>query len=104
MKTAIFFCLALAAAGVQAAPSVIGAELGRRTLPKAAGMSSSNAAFAWVAAHAAFAAPGRIASVKLVNPPQAWGEAVEKGDRVPFAAVVNGALRLYDWKDLVVGK
>ena len=56
------------------------------------------------AAHAAFAAPGRIASVKLVNPPQAWGEAVEKGDRVPFAAVVNGALRSYDWKDLVVGK
>ena len=50
MKTAIFFCLALAAAGAQAAPSAIGAELGRRTLPKAARMSSSNAAFAWVAA------------------------------------------------------
>lgn len=70
MKTAVFFCLALAAAGAQAAPSAIGAELGRRTLPKAARMSSSNAAFA----------QGRP------------------------AAVVNGALRSYDWKDLVVGK
>jgi predicted RNA methylase len=34
MKTAVFFCLALAAAGAQAAPSAIGAELERRTLPK----------------------------------------------------------------------
>lgn len=53
------------------------------------------------AAHAAFAAPGSVASVKPVNPPPSWGESVAKGDRVPFSIVVNGALRRYDWKDLL---
>ena len=53
------------------------------------------------AAHAAFVAPGMVSSVKTVSPPQSWGESVKKGDRVPFANVVNGALRQYDWTALL---
>jgi len=53
------------------------------------------------AAHAAFVAPGLVSSVKTVNPPKSWGESVMKSDKVPFANVVNGALRQYDWTQLL---
>ena len=53
------------------------------------------------AAHAAFVAPGLVSSVKTVSPPPSWGESVEKGGMVPFANVVNGALRHYDWTSLL---
>ncbi len=53
------------------------------------------------AAHAAFVAPGLVSSVKTVSPPPSWGESVKKGGMVPFANVVNGALRHYDWTSLL---
>ena len=53
------------------------------------------------AAHAAFVAPGLVSSVKTVSPPPSWGESVKKGGMVPFANVINGALRHYDWTSLL---
>ena len=52
------------------------------------------------AAHARFVRPDLVSSVRLANPPPAWGESVKSAARVPFANVVNGALRLYDWTEL----
>ena len=42
-----------------------------------------------------------LSSVKTVNPPPSWGASVKKSVKVPFANVVNGALRHYDWTQLL---
>ena len=52
------------------------------------------------AAHARFVRPDLVSSVRFVAPPPSWGESVKSARRVPFAGVVNGALRHYDWTDL----
>ena len=52
------------------------------------------------AAHARFVRPDLVSSAHLVEPPPSWGDSVKSAARVPFANVVNGALRLYDWVDL----
>ena len=52
------------------------------------------------AAHARFVRPDLVSSAHFVAPPPSWDESVKSARRVPFANVVNGALRLYDWTDL----
>ena len=41
-----------------------------------------------------------VSSARFVAPPPSWGESVMTARRVPFANVVNGALRLYGWTEL----
>ncbi len=53
------------------------------------------------AAHAFAAAPGTIAGVETVNPPESWTEVVEQSIAYPYANAVNGALLHYDWTDLL---
>ena len=53
------------------------------------------------AAHAFAAAPGAIAGVETVNPPESWTEVVEQSIAYPYANAVNGALLHYDWTDLL---
>lgn len=52
------------------------------------------------AVHARFVRPDLVSSVRLVEPPPSWGESVKSAARIPFANVMNGALRLYDWTEL----
>lgn len=52
------------------------------------------------AAHAKATASGLVASVETVTPPPSWREMVEKSLYCPFANVVHGALRVYDWTEL----
>ena len=56
------------------------------------------------AAHARFVRPDIVTALRLENPPQSWKSAVKTGARIPFANVVNGALRHYDWTDLCRSK
>ena len=52
-------------------------------------------------AHAHYVRPDLIASLTIANAPSSWDKAVRNSGRVPFCNVVNGALRLYDWTDLL---
>lgn len=52
------------------------------------------------ASHARFVRPDLVSGLRLTEPPPSWGESVKSALRVPFANVVNGALRRYDWIDL----
>ena len=52
------------------------------------------------AAHARFVRPDLVSVAARIDPPSAWAHALRKAERIPFANVVNGALRLYDWVDL----
>lgn len=52
------------------------------------------------AVHARAVGPDLVSHVDLVNPPPSWTDGVRKELYVPFATVVNGALRRYDWTTL----
>lgn len=52
------------------------------------------------AAHAKTVAPRVVADVVNVDPPPSWRKMVESGSGCPYADLVNGALREYDWTDL----
>ena len=41
-----------------------------------------------------------VARVTQINPPASWTTSVTEGASIPFAQVVNGALRVYDWASL----
>ena len=53
------------------------------------------------AAHARAADRSRIAAVEVEDAPLAWVEAVRTAAIQPYANLVNGALREYDWTDLL---
>ena len=57
------------------------------------------------AAHAYAAEPELFSSVEFADPPPSWTEAVKNPDptRDSYATAVWGALKDYDWPDLVKG-
>lgn len=52
------------------------------------------------ALHAYAARHDLVSGVTQVNPPASWTASVSSGESIPFAVVVNGALREYDWASL----
>ncbi len=53
-------------------------------------------------AHAVAAYPALFADVSMIDPPASWcARMADASADVPFAEVVRGALRHYDWTDLV---
>ena len=53
------------------------------------------------AVHARAARRDLVAQVTQVSPPPSWTESVSQGASIPFATVVNGALKHYDWTSLL---
>jgi polygalacturonase len=52
------------------------------------------------AAHAYAARRDLFAGISCCHTPQSWADSVRKGEFLPFASIVNGALLDYDWTDL----
>ncbi len=57
--------------------------------------------FAIAAAHAMAAEPGLFTDFDFMEPPPSWAQAVREGECSDYASSVHGALRSYDWLDLV---
>ena len=56
------------------------------------------------AAHAAYLSPDAVAGLEAVRAPKSWREVLrDETTSYPFANVVHGALRHYDWVELVEG-
>ena len=53
------------------------------------------------AAHAHGAYPDVVPPVTLKRPPNAWAKSIETSQKIPFATIVNGGLKFYDWPDLL---
>ena len=56
------------------------------------------------AAHARAVEPSRLADIKLIHPPAAWEESLRARSFALYATSVFGALRHYDWVDLLKGE
>lgn len=53
------------------------------------------------AALARGAYPDVVTAVTLKRPPNAWAKSIEISESIPFSNIVNGALKSFDWVDLV---
>jgi dienelactone hydrolase len=57
------------------------------------------------AAHAWYVAPELFEGIEITDPPVSWREAVvDSGAKISEQDLVFGALKLYDWTDLVAGE
>ena len=65
--------------------------------------SSSKAVRCIAAAHAYAAEPELFSTVEFINPPPSWTDMLKNPDPThdSFAVTVWGALKEYDWTDLV---
>lgn len=79
--------------------AAIAADLRRRYGPRPVLVAQGRTAVA--AAHAAAAESGLFASVRTVKPPSSWEDSVRTAAMSDYATLVPGALRHYDWPELL---
>ncbi len=56
------------------------------------------------AAHAMAAEPGLFTDHEFIDPPSSWAQAVRTRTQSLYSTSVHGALRMYDWVDLLEGE